>query len=480
MVRKSLFVFGLHGQLGRRKRKQKFLKFRTVSISFIYIFCVKTKKKKIALFISLSTFRGKSRELRYMFLAAVRFRAVPQKQTLGPELFYESIDISQRLRPPESPSDSWHVFARFPTKKMMRYLYSVCLLIGALGLPAAAQASSAKGTRGGASQTSANRTVVVHADTAAPARRTPAPTKSEARDAVVAHMNQDNAPTQMVAMATGYVSPVERLRREAEAAGRSNQTPEIREPSSKSQTALGQTNITRTSAPPPTVASRTNVKSISTANPRTNVASTSTEKARTVESSASKSSSRSNEALTTTDSTRSSIRSASTASSRPNFSPTIAALSACTDADAPANASGGRLARVTAYWACEGDYYTRHGISATGVRLHDGHCAVDPNIIPYGSVVTIAGVGKFLAVDTGSAVISRTAAREGGHTSAERNAIVVDVFFADRDEGERFASSDAKWAPVSWWTPTSTASQAKQARSLFAEEDWTKINGKQL
>ncbi len=143
-------------------------------------------------------------------------------------------------------------------------------------------------------------------------------------------------------------------------------------------------------------------------------------------------------------------------------------------------APGGRLARVTAYWACEGDYYTRHGIAATGVRLHDGHCAVDPNIIPYGSVVTIAGVGKFLAVDTGSAVISRTAAREAGHTSAERNAIVVDVFFDNRSDGEQFASRDAKWASVSWWTPTSTASQAKQARGLFAEEDWTKINGKQL
>lgn len=145
-----------------------------------------------------------------------------------------------------------------------------------------------------------------------------------------------------------------------------------------------------------------------------------------------------------------------------------------------ANAAASRLARVTAYWACEGDYYTRHCMSATGVRLHDGHCAVDPNIIPYGSVVEIAGVGKFLAVDTGSAVVSRTAAREGGHNSAERGAIVIDLFFEDRAAGERFAASAAKYVPICWWTPGSTGSQARAARSLFAEEDWTKIESKQL
>ena len=147
--------------------------------------------------------------------------------------------------------------------------------------------------------------------------------------------------------------------------------------------------------------------------------------------------------------------------------------------DAGRTAAGGRLARVTAYWASEGDYYTGKCISSTGVRLHDGHCAVDPAIIPYGSVVEIAGVGKFLAVDTGSAVISRTAAREGGHTSAERNAIVVDLFFANRAAGEKFAAASAKFVSISWWTPRSADTQAR-ARSLFAEEDWTKIQSKQL
>jgi 3D (Asp-Asp-Asp) domain-containing protein len=151
-----------------------------------------------------------------------------------------------------------------------------------------------------------------------------------------------------------------------------------------------------------------------------------------------------------------------------------------TESDSDHGDSGQRLARVTAYWAAEGDYYTERCISSTGVRLHDGHCAVDPNIIPYGSVVEIAGVGKFLAVDTGSAVINRTAAREGGHTDAERHAIVVDLFFEDRSEGEKFAADAAKYVSISWWTPTAMGIEAKAARGLFAEEDWTKIQGKQL
>ena len=44
---------------------------------------------------------------------------------------------------------------------------------------------------------------------------------------------------------------------------------------------------------------------------------------------------------------------------------------------APGRSATG-LARVTAYWSGEGDYYTRHHISSTGIHLHQGHCAVDP------------------------------------------------------------------------------------------------------
>ena len=62
-----------------------------------------------------------------------------------------------------------------------------------------------------------------------------------------------------------------------------------------------------------------------------------------------------------------------------------------------------RLARVTVYWPEEGDFYTRNRKSSTGVRLRDGHCAVDPKVIPYGSVVNVPGIGRLIAVDTGGA-----------------------------------------------------------------------------
>ena len=116
--------------------------------------------------------------------------------------------------------------------------------------------------------------------------------------------------------------------------------------------------------------------------------------------------------------------------------------------------SGGRLGRVTAYWASEGDYYTRRLISSTGANLHDGDCAVDPRIIPYGSVVEVAGVGEFLAVDTGSAVVTRKAAREAAHTSEERKALVIDLFFKSREAGQAFAANAPEYALINWRAPS--------------------------
>src|SRR4051812_30990378 len=74
------------------------------------------------------------------------------------------------------------------------------------------------------------------------------------------------------------------------------------------------------------------------------------------------------------------------------------------------------LARVTVYWASGGkgsDPWTRRHICSTGARLRVGHCAVDPRRIPYGSKITFPD-GTFVAVDTGSAVRSRKAARLSG------------------------------------------------------------------
>jgi 3D (Asp-Asp-Asp) domain-containing protein len=111
-----------------------------------------------------------------------------------------------------------------------------------------------------------------------------------------------------------------------------------------------------------------------------------------------------------------------------------------------------RLARVTAYWPGEanGDYYTNCGLSSTGAHLHVGYCAVDPNVIPYGSVVSIAGLGRYLAVDTGSAVVSRLAARGAAKTPEEQKALVVDHFFANAADGEKFAASGPQYAAITW------------------------------
>jgi len=108
-----------------------------------------------------------------------------------------------------------------------------------------------------------------------------------------------------------------------------------------------------------------------------------------------------------------------------------------------------RLARVTAYWPGE-DYFTNHKMTATGARLRQGFCAVDSNIIPYGSTVIIPGVGNYLAMDTGTAVINRKAARESGHNRAERSALVIDLYFPSRKAGETFSREGPKFAMVAW------------------------------
>lgn len=100
------------------------------------------------------------------------------------------------------------------------------------------------------------------------------------------------------------------------------------------------------------------------------------------------------------------------------------------------------LARVTVYWASGGkgsDPWTRRHICSTGARLRAGHCAVDPRRVPYGSKVTLPD-GTLLAVDTGSAVRSRKAARLSGRTTVERNAIVIDRFFETKQQALSWAS----------------------------------------
>lgn len=113
---------------------------------------------------------------------------------------------------------------------------------------------------------------------------------------------------------------------------------------------------------------------------------------------------------------------------------------------------GRGLARLTVYWAGGSgtDYWSKRHQSATGVPLRRGHCAVDPSRIGYGSKVKIKGVGTFLAVDTGSAVVARAAAKKLGKTKAQKQALVVDLFFEKKSQALAFAKRCPKFVPVEW------------------------------
>ncbi len=116
-----------------------------------------------------------------------------------------------------------------------------------------------------------------------------------------------------------------------------------------------------------------------------------------------------------------------------------------------------RLARVTVYWPEEGDFYTRNRKSSTGIRLRDGHCAVDPKVIPYGSVVNVPGIGRLIAVDTGGAIVSRRAARLAGQTREQRSAIVIDVFCSTREKARALIKRVKHFAVVTWQGPDRVA-----------------------
>jgi hypothetical protein len=116
------------------------------------------------------------------------------------------------------------------------------------------------------------------------------------------------------------------------------------------------------------------------------------------------------------------------------------------------------LARVTVYWARGGsDRYTRLHKSATGERLQQGHCAVDPRRIPFGSNVVLPDGTTLHAVDTGTAVRNRKAARKAGRTPNERNAIVIDKFFETKRQALTWANSNPPFVNVKVITPGAAA-----------------------
>ena len=107
------------------------------------------------------------------------------------------------------------------------------------------------------------------------------------------------------------------------------------------------------------------------------------------------------------------------------------------------------LACVTIYWRGEG---SGEHASWNGARLHERHCAVDPKRIPYGSKVVFPDAAC-VAVDSGPAVVNRKAARSGGRTAAERNAIVIDRFFDTKQKALAWAKAHPHFMTVRILTP---------------------------
>jgi 3D (Asp-Asp-Asp) domain-containing protein len=102
------------------------------------------------------------------------------------------------------------------------------------------------------------------------------------------------------------------------------------------------------------------------------------------------------------------------------------------------------LARITVYWP-NGSEPGR--ASSNGAKLRIGHCAVDPKKIPYGSKVIFADTAC-TAIDSGPAVIKRTAARKCGRTTEQRNALVIDRYFETKRQALAWAAANPHFMRV--------------------------------
>lgn len=106
------------------------------------------------------------------------------------------------------------------------------------------------------------------------------------------------------------------------------------------------------------------------------------------------------------------------------------------------------LARITVYWPGEGQLRA----CSNGVRLRNGHCAVDPKRIPYGSHVIFPDA-ECVAVDSGPGVVERIAARVAGRTQAQREAIVIDRFFESKEAALSWADAHPHFMTVQVQAP---------------------------
>jgi len=123
------------------------------------------------------------------------------------------------------------------------------------------------------------------------------------------------------------------------------------------------------------------------------------------------------------------------------------------------------LARVTTYCREEGQFRA----AWNGARLRNGHCAVDPKKIPYGSRIQL-GDEELIAVDTGPAVVSRKAARRSGCNAAERNAVVVDRYFETKSQAVAWEKSHPHFMKVRVLSPRPAL--AISEKSPIKDRNW--------
>src|SRR6266550_9030655 len=123
------------------------------------------------------------------------------------------------------------------------------------------------------------------------------------------------------------------------------------------------------------------------------------------------------------------------------------------------------LVRVTAYWRKEG----QSRAAWNGARLRNGHCAVDPKKIRYGSKILLEEE-ELIAVDTGPAVVSRKAARLSGRNETERNAVVIDRYFETKSQAVAWEKSHPHFMKVRVLSPRPAL--AISEKSPIKDRNW--------
>jgi 3D (Asp-Asp-Asp) domain-containing protein len=125
------------------------------------------------------------------------------------------------------------------------------------------------------------------------------------------------------------------------------------------------------------------------------------------------------------------------------------------------------LARVTVYWASRDA--KQQQAAYNGARLRPGHCAVDPDRIPYGSKVVFADGAECKAIDTGPAVVSRKAARLSGRNAEQREAIVVDRYFETKEEALAWADTHPHFMTLQVVIPGSKKRSVPEHGTMLAQ-----------